>query len=84
MLPNLLASKRNTLSIALGGTLLLVGGVGILSFDEPSLYSASDSEYDYQELLVEMDGELENIYGETPSDEMGFLDFMDQQDISKA
>lgn len=74
--------KRNGFVLLLGGTLLL-GGVSMIPM-EPTMYSAADAEYDYQDLLVEMDNDLEGIYGESPSDEVGFVDFMDQQDVTGA
>lgn len=84
MTPNVPALKRTQLSLVLGGTLLIAGGTMMISTEPALPYSASQAEYEYQELLVEMDSDLENIYGDTPSDEMGFLDFMDQQDVTSA
>lgn len=70
--------KRNRLSIIIGGTLLLAGG--ITGAAPPPAYLASEAEYDYQELLVEMDDDLHELYGETPPDGMRFSDFLDHRE----
>ncbi|MBC9703626.1 MAG: hypothetical protein H9W81_01120 [Enterococcus sp.] len=85
MTPETTAVTHPRLPILLGGAFLLAGGITLAgTISLPPIISALEAEYDYQELLVSMDNDLEAIYGTTPSDEMGFLDFIENQDIHSA
>ena len=85
-------SPRNQMTrrqaLVAGGMLILSGSIGMAltgaaspSLAEPlSLSDDVDAEHQYQDLLMDLENDLEQTYGETPPDEMSYLEFMDRLD----